>query len=115
MQEAAEGFDTSGRSFIYHRLIARGEKVKIPPADLARYDDNICTHLQVMNTRRPEPVTLRYFQYLAALYTEVFLDRYFHRRAETPRALNGFVEKRNAQRIYFDRHLYQPLLMECSR
>src|SRR5215510_4508640 len=73
MKEAAEGFDASGRSFIYHRLMSRGEKVNIPPADLVRYDDNIRAHLQTMNARRPEPITLRYFQYLAALYTEVFL------------------------------------------
>ncbi|HEY7495915.1 MAG TPA: DEAD/DEAH box helicase family protein, partial [Candidatus Tectomicrobia bacterium] len=99
MKEAAEGFDAAGRSFIYHRLIARGEKVRIPPADLARYDDNILAHLQAINARRPEPITLRYFQYLAALYTEVFLDRYFHRRTEMLPALNDFVEKRNAQRL----------------
>jgi hypothetical protein len=40
MKEAAEGFDVSGRSSIHHGLMARGDKVKIPPADLARYDDN---------------------------------------------------------------------------
>jgi len=99
MKEAAEGFDASGRSFVYHRLIARGDKVKIAPADLARYDDNIRGHLQAMNARRPEPITLRYFQYLAALYTEVFLDRYFHRRAEMLRSLNTFVGERNTKRL----------------
>ena len=45
MKEADEGFDASGRSFVYHHLVARGDKVKIPPADLARYDDNIRAHL----------------------------------------------------------------------
>src|SRR6266446_3288394 len=64
MKEAAEGFDAPGRSFTYHRLIARGDKVKIAAADLARYDDNLRAHLQAMNARRPEPITLRYFQYL---------------------------------------------------
>jgi hypothetical protein len=98
MKEAAEGFDASGRSFVYHRLIARGDKVKIPPAGLARYDDNIRAHLQAMNARRPEPLVLRYFQYLAALYTEVFLDRYVHGRAEMLRSLNAFVAARNARR-----------------
>ena len=29
-----------------------------------------------MNAGRSRPITLRYFQYLAALYTEIFLDRY---------------------------------------
>ena len=96
MKEAAEGFDASGRSYVYHRLEARGDKVKIPPADLARYDDNIGEHLRAMNARRPEPITLRYFQHLTALYTEIFLDWYFHRRGEMLRSLNRFVEERNA-------------------
>jgi len=109
MKEAAEGFDAAGRSFVYHHLLARGDKVKIPPADLARYDDNIRAHLQAMNARRPEPITLRYFQYLAALYTEVFLDRYFHRRAEMLRSLNAFIAARNAKRI-----AGEPRDAECS-
>jgi len=96
MKEAAEGFDASGRSYVYHRLEARGDKIKIPLADLARYDDNIREHLHAMNVRRPEPITLRYFQHLAVLYTEIFLDWYFHRRGEMLRSLNAFVEKRNA-------------------
>ena len=37
MREAAEGFDASGRSYVYHRLEARGGKVQVPMADLARY------------------------------------------------------------------------------
>lgn len=99
LKEAAEGFDATGHGYVYHRLLARGEKVKIPPADLARYDDNIRTHLRTMNAYRSEPITLRYFQYLAALYTELFLDHYFHHRAEMLHSLNAFVVTRNAQRI----------------
>lgn len=99
MKAASEGFDATGRSFTYYRLLARGEQVKIPPADLARYDDNIRTHLRSMNAGRPEPITLRYFQYLAALYTEVFLDRYFQGRGRMLRSLNAFVATRNAKRL----------------
>jgi len=61
MKKAAEGFDSSGRSYIYHELEARGDTVKIPAADLARYDDNIREHLHAINIRRQEPITLRYF------------------------------------------------------
>ena len=92
VKEAAEGFDASGRSYVRHRLEARGDKVKIPPADLARYDDNVRRHLQAMNARRPDPVVLRYFQYVAVLYAEIFLDWYFHRRGEMLRSLNRFIE-----------------------
>jgi hypothetical protein len=94
IKAAGEGFDASGRSYVYHQLEARGDKVKIPLADLSRYDDNIREHLHAMNARRPEPITLRYFQHLAALYTEIFLDWYFHRRGEMLRSLNTFVEER---------------------
>ena len=94
MKEADEGFDASGRSGVYYRLVARGSKLQISPADLARYDENIRTHLEAMNARRPEPIVLRYFQHLAALYTEVFLDFYFNRRAEMLRSLNAFVAAR---------------------
>lgn len=98
VSKAEEGFDPSGRSFIYHLLEARGDKVKIPLADLARFDDNIHEHLKAINARRPEPITLRYFQYLALLYSEILLDWYFHRRAELLRKLNAFVKKRNADK-----------------
>lgn len=98
MREAGEGFDASGRSFIYHRLIARGDKVQLSPVQLARYDDNIREHLTAMNARRPEPITLRYFQYLAVLYAEVFLDAYFNRRGRLLQSLNIFVNERNASK-----------------
>lgn len=96
--EAGEGFDASGRSYVYYQLIGRGDKVKIASADLARYDDNIREHLEAMNARRPEPITLRYFQYLAVLYTEIFLDAYFNRRGQLLQSLNSFVDKRNASK-----------------
>ena len=98
MQEAGEGYDASGRSYVYHRLVARGDKVKIAPVDLVRYDDNIREHLEAMNARRPRPITLRYFQHLVVLYTEIFLDAYFNRRGKVLRSLNGFVDKRNASK-----------------
>jgi len=96
IKAAGEGFDASGRSYVFHHLEGRGDKVKVPPAELARYDDNIRKHLQAMNARRPQPIKLRYFQHLAVLYTEIFLDLYFHRRGEMLSSLNHFVEKRNA-------------------
>ncbi len=102
MKGAAEGFDAAGRSYVYHLLESRGSKIQVPLADLARYDDNIREHLRQMNARRPEPITLRYFQHLSVLYTEIFLDWSFKRRAQMLRSLNGFVEKRNADKTVGD-------------
>ena len=102
LKEAAEGFDATGRSHVWYRLAARGDQVKVPPADLARYDENVREHLRAVNARRPEPITLRYFQHAALLHTEMFLDWYFHRRGEMIRSLNRFAASRNASRAIAD-------------
>ena len=70
--------------------------LSMSPDALARYDDNIRNHLGAMNARRSKPITLRYFQYLAALYTEVFLDGYFNCRGETLRSLNDLLAEYDA-------------------
>ena len=102
LKEAPEGFDAAGRSHLYHRLTARGELLQVPAADLARYDDNVRAHLDAVNARRSEPITLRYFQHAALLHTELFLDRYFHGRGELIRSLNRFAADRNAARSFAD-------------
>ena len=61
---------------------SRGSQVKIPEDALTRYDENIRAHPEAINCNRPNPITLRYFQHLAALYTEIFLDRLFNTRAQ---------------------------------
>ena len=97
VKEAEEGFGADGRSHIYRRLASRRlpEKIK---ADLAEYDSNICAHLEAINAGRHEPVTLKNFQYMAVLYTEIFLDRYFNRRDELLSSLNEWVAKCNTKR-----------------
>jgi hypothetical protein len=94
-KSVAEGFGADGRSFLYHHLLARGSKVKIDSTNLARYDENIRMHLARLNRRRTTPITLRYFQHLAALYTEIFLDRLFTDRHGLLCDLNSFVAERN--------------------
>ncbi|NIA12262.1 MAG: DEAD/DEAH box helicase family protein [Nitrospiraceae bacterium] len=98
-KDVAEGFASDGYSHIYHHLLARGSKVQIPEANLARYDENIWMHLERINRKRTEPITLRYFQHLAALYTEIFLDRLFNHKAQLLADLNAFVVQRNARKV----------------
>jgi hypothetical protein len=94
-----EGVDGSGHSPMYHHLLSRGGKVRIPADHLASYDDNIRAHLAAINRGRSEPITLRYFQYLAAFYTEIFLHRYFRRRQHLVADLNAFVRQRNENKL----------------
>ena len=99
LREADEGFDAEGRSYIYTRLVSRaGQMNEITISDLRRYDDNIRGHLTAMNAGRQHPITLRYFQYIAALFAEIFLDC----RSSAPRAMlgsiNTFVDSLNSNR-----------------
>ena len=96
-KRADEGFGADGRSHLYHFLISRGSQVKIPADDLERYDENIRQHLENINRGRTERITLRYFQYLAALYTEIFLDRLFNHKTQLLADLNALVDERNAR------------------
>ena len=95
IKESDEGFDAEGRTHIYRRLMSRGGRVRIPPEDLERYDHNLRVHLSAISTRRPA-LKLKYFQYLAALYTEIFLDGYFNNRANMLQSLNDFLVRYNA-------------------
>ena len=97
IRPSKEGFDGDGRSHVYPRLSSRDD-LKIPTTDLVHYDDNIREHLAAMNKGRALPITLRYFQYLAALYTEIFLDRYGKSPAVLLDSLNKHVTKINSNR-----------------
>ncbi|MDE2957597.1 MAG: DEAD/DEAH box helicase family protein [Bacteroidota bacterium] len=81
MKDASEGYDSDGRSHVAHMLGSR-EACRVPAGDLVQYDNNVRQHLESINHGRRTPITLRYFQQLAALYAELFL----HRRAAAPRA-----------------------------
>jgi len=90
-----EGFGPDGLSYVYHHMVGRGDQVRVPREALARYDTNLCRHLDALNEHRSVPISLRYFQYLALLYTEVFLDWRFTRPGDLVRALNAFVHQHN--------------------
>ena len=93
MKEAGEGYDSDGRSHVV-RMLGSRDQCAVPLGDLARYDENVRRHLDSINQGRREPITLRYFQQLAALYAELFLDR----RAIAPEALareiDGYVRQK---------------------
>ena len=68
-----EGRDEEGRSHVYKAL---KERVNPPLADrFLAYDKNVGRHLKRLNEHREQGITLRYFQTLAALMTEAYLDR----------------------------------------
>lgn len=99
LKDVGEGWEASGRSRLAGRLLSRGDACRVSEPDLARYDANVRRHLEAMNRGRLEPIALRYFQHLAALFTELFLDRWANHRAALLADLNRHVAERNAQRL----------------
>lgn len=45
---------------------------------LNQYDENIQEYLNHINQKRDPPIVLKYFQYLAVLFTEIYLDKYYN-------------------------------------
>ena len=93
-----EGFDADGLSPICVHLMSRTETAPAMHERLPTYDANIKRHLAAINRTRTTPISLRYFQYLAVLYTEIFLDWKSNRPAQLLAELNAFVKTRNAKK-----------------
>ena len=90
-----EGFNADGHSPVCEYLISRAASESPIAAALPTYDANIKRHLAAINHKRTQPIVLRYFQYLALLYTEICLDWKFNRPGEFLHQLNAFVQRRN--------------------
>src|SRR5689334_18310583 len=91
LREVEEGFASTGRSHLLSAILARGSKCLVPEQDLDAYDTNIRTHLAQFNKHLKERLTLRYFQHLSLLITELFLDRRFNHEKALRKELNSFV------------------------
>lgn len=77
-----EGLDENGVHRFHHALVEKLPPLEaLPRALLLEYDQNIALHTRRLDERRitrgEEPVVWKYFQYLALLFTEIYLDRYF--------------------------------------
>jgi hypothetical protein len=92
--EVREGFDDDGQSYISKALETR-KGLKIDRDRLIQYDENIKACLDKLNRSREERVILKYFQYVALLFTEIYLDNYFNNREDFLDSLNKFVRARN--------------------
>ena len=101
-----EGFDEENNSRFYDVLKTRLFERKQLSADVLHgYDQNIVRHwLRIADrrNRQDHPVFPKYFQYLALLFTEIYLDRYFRDEAGLLGTLNEFVVEFNADKATAD-------------
>ena len=58
---------------------------------LREYDRNIVNHTRAINEKRTDKIQWKYYQYLALLFTEVYLDRYFADRQKLLDDINSFI------------------------
>ena len=95
-----EGFDEENVSRFYHVLKARlFERQELSADILLAYDQNIVRYWQRITARRNREgnsIFPKYFQYLALLFAEIYLDRYFHDPGGLLASLNRFVAEFNA-------------------
>ena len=75
---ALEGVDDEGTSRIFCALKAHlYTDTEISEEQLQEYDRHIVKYTKEINERRTEKIVWKYYQYLALLFTEIYLDRYF--------------------------------------
>jgi len=80
LSEIDEGTEDDGLTTFFHVLSKHKgfrESDEITADELAAYDENIVRHMKHINNHRDVPIRLKYYQWLAALFTEAYLDRYF--------------------------------------
>lgn len=85
---------------------------------LVEYDANIGAHTDRINHPRTPPLEWKYFQYLALLFTEIYLDRYFSAPEKLLDDLNSHLTAFNASlrdRGEETRHLLTPFAADDLR
>src|SRR6266850_8617129 len=92
--ETLEGLDENNVHHFHHALTAQFFNLSALPTELLlEYDQAIVKHTQRLNERRitrgEEPLVWKYFQYLALLFTEIYLDHYFRDPEALRAALNA--------------------------
>jgi len=92
LKDAQEGIDSDGRTYFVNTLISAFSNRKISEEDLLRYDLNIQDYVRRINFKRGN-VTLKYFQYLAVLFTEIVLDNLKNRKLRFIYELNEFLSR----------------------
>jgi len=96
LENKQEGFDNNGKSYFVDVLISL-ENLKIDQNNLLKYDEAIKEYSDRLSNNRRQNMILKYFQYMAVLFAEIFLDKYFNKRDELLNELNLFLREFNQE------------------
>ena len=90
---ALEGVDDEGRSRLFYALKRHlYANVGVSEQEMLEYDRHIVQYTKEINEHRKEKIVWKYYQYLALLFTEVYLDRYFTDKMRLLDDINCFLE-----------------------
>lgn len=93
LKDIEQGYDNQGRSYFVSVLIGLNPKLEQP---LLRYDESIRNYVERLKQGRGDPnLNLKYFQYIAVLFTEIYLDKYYSNRPGFLEELNRFLDEFN--------------------
>ncbi len=97
-----EGYDVNQHTHFYSYLIrvcaASKDKVIVSKDKLSTYDENICRYVKQIGEKRGG-IVLKYFQYIALLFTEMYLDLYFTEQDSFIEDLNRFIDKKRTDSL----------------
>ena len=87
-------------TFIIRQFLKKGNT--IPEGKLRQYDDNIRKYFQKLKRGRESNISLKYYQYLALLFSEIYLDSYFQNPIRFLNELNEWIQQAKSDN-YFSR------------
>lgn len=93
-----EGVNENGNTYFYTYIdrICQMRGATITSEKLRLYDENICRHTRLIGEKR-ETLQWKYFQYIALLFTEMYLDRYFSDADALCADLNAWLRQVNSR------------------
>ena len=93
-----EGFNSSGNTYFYTYIdrICKMKGSTVPLEKLRLYDENICRYTRQIGEKRGG-LQWKYFQYIALLFTEMYLDRYFSDAEAFCNDLNAWLQQVKSQ------------------
>lgn len=94
--EDSEGYEDDGRTRMHYLILRKLARRKIPESLLQKYDDNIKKYSEYMKKNRRQELTLKYYQYLAVLFAEIYLDNYFKDPKRFPVLINQWNKERGS-------------------
>jgi len=106
--DALEGLNEENITHFNEALSAHwGKRTRVNRDDLLRYDNNIVNHWRRITLKRNlsegRTLQLKYFQYLALLFSEIYLDRYFRDPNALLAEINAVIDTYNGDKQDRDR------------